>query len=67
MKLILTWLVGVPLMVASIVALPAVGRLVTPDKGVRQECLLDDQQYGMVLSVTYQGHGISCNWRTIKQ
>ena len=66
MKLILTWLVGVPLLVASLVAMPAVSRIVTPDRSAR-ECLLDDQQYGMALTVPDQGHFISCNGRAIKQ
>jgi hypothetical protein len=67
MKLFLTWLVGVPLLVASLVAMPAVSRIVTPDRNARQECLFDDQQYGMALTVTDQGQSISCNWRAIKQ
>ncbi len=66
MKLFLTWLVGVPLMVASMVALPAVGRLVAPDN-IKQQCLLDDQDYAVVLTVSNQGHRIPCHARAVKQ
>ncbi len=65
MKLFFTWLVGVPLMVASIVAMPAVGRFVVPDNRDRQ-CLLDDQKYGMALAITDQGHRITCHSRAVK-
>jgi hypothetical protein len=65
MKLFLTWLVGVPFMVASIVAMPAVGRLVVP---AHQDppCLLEDQKYGVALTVTDQGHRISCHAHAVK-
>jgi hypothetical protein len=65
MKLFFTWLVGVPLMVASLVAMPAVGRFVVPDNR-DQQCLLDDQKYGMALAITDQGHRIACHARTVK-
>jgi len=66
MKLFLIWLLGVPLMVASIVAVPAVARFVAPASDYSQQCLLDDQRYDMSLAVTDQGHRIRCHARSIK-
>lgn len=66
MKLFLIWLLGVPLMVASIVAVPAVARLVAPAIDYSQQCLLDDQHYDMSLAVTDQGHRVPCHVRSIK-
>jgi hypothetical protein len=66
MKLFLIWLLGVPLMVASIVGVPAVARLVSPASDYTQQCLLDDQRYDMSLAVADQGHRVRCHARSIK-
>jgi hypothetical protein len=66
MKLFLIWLLGVPLMVASIVSAPAVAHLVAPAGSYNRACLLDDQGYGMASAVAEQGHRVPCQARSVK-
>jgi hypothetical protein len=66
MKLFLIWLLGVPLMVASIVAVPAVARFVMPASSYDRKCLLDDQPYGVALAVAHQGHRVPCQAHAVK-
>ncbi len=66
MKLFFIWLLGVPLMVASLVAVPAVARFVAPSSDYSQQCLLNDQRYDVSLAVTDQGHRVRCHERSVK-
>jgi hypothetical protein len=66
MKLFLIWLLGVPLMVAFIVAVPAVAHIVMPASSYNRSCLLDDQGYGVAFSVTDHGHRIPCHAHSVK-
>jgi hypothetical protein len=66
MKLFLIWLLGVPLLVASIVSVPAVARFVMPASNYDQHCLLEDQPYDVALTVTDQGHRVLCHARSVK-
>ncbi len=58
------WEKYLDVMVASIVAMPAVGRLVVPEASAH--CSLDGQNYGMSLAVANQGHGIACNTHVVE-
>jgi hypothetical protein len=66
MKLFLVWLLGVPLLVASMVSVPAVGHLVMPATSSNSQCLLENQDYGVALAVTDQGNRVPCHSRPVK-
>jgi hypothetical protein len=68
MKLFFIWLLGVPLMVASLVAVSAIGhRIATASNISYSECLRNHDLDGVASSIANQRHHISCNGRAVKQ
>ena len=67
MKLFRIWLFGVPLAVASLVALSAISnRAATYTQESQGQCLLNSQVDGVSSSVAKQRHRVSCEARAIQ-
>ncbi len=69
MKLLLMWLLGVPLLVVSMViarSLAADHRVVKSQQVSVQECSRQEDLHDMALVVTDQGHHIACQRQAVQ-
>jgi hypothetical protein len=66
MKLIVMWMLGVPLAVGSMVALPTVGHRLASEVSVRQAACLKEYQHDVRLAITQQRHRIACRAHAVK-